>query len=344
MKQYAGLDVSMKETSICVVDENGAVVAEGVARSCPEAVARWLSRKAGAVEKVGLETGSMSPWLFHGLSDLGLEVVCLCARQAKAVLSVRVNKTDRNDARGLAELVRGGFGREVRVKSERAQQVRAFLSARTRLIKLRVELENSVRGLLKPFGVLPGKGKGAVFPTRVRTALEERPDLLAIVAGLLSSHEAICAELAGMDRQMRGMARGDATCRLLMSMDGVGVVTALTFASAVEDPVHFRKSSAVGAWLGLTPRTHASGEQEWSGRISRCGDSALRGVLYEAANVLLTRVRRDSALKRWGRRLAKRLGYKRARVAVARRMAVVLHAMWKSGQTFRPEPCLPEPA
>jgi transposase len=248
---------------------------------------------------------------------------------------MRLNKSDINDAEGLAQIVRTGWYREVSVKSVDTHLVRSTLAARKQLVGMHIELANQIRAMLKIVGIILPKGGGAQFDTNVRAALAGRSDLLMLVEPLLAAWQGILAQVAILDRYLLRRAREDAVCHRLMTVPGVGPITALAFVTTLDDPARFRRSSSVGAYLGLTPRRHQSGERDVSGRISKCGDGLTRSYLFEAANVLLTRVKRWSPLKAWAVRLAKRVGAKKAKVALARKLAVVLHQLWRHGTTFR---------
>ncbi len=335
MKQYVGLDVSQKETAVCVVDETGHLIFEGRAKSDPGALASLLAKKAPDAERVGFETGAMSSWLWHELKKIGMPVVCIDARHAHAVLSVRMNKSDENDARGLAELVRIGWYREVAVKSEASQKVRSILIARSRLVTMRRDLENQVRSMLKEYGLIFPRAIAGQFQRYVTDLTGEGHVLWTVLLPLLSVHSHVCRELEGLDRQIRQMARTDETTRRLMTVPGIGVVTALTFRHTIDDPSRFRSAASVGAYLGLTPRRKQSGETDTVGHVSRWGDRLLRTYLFEAASVLLHRTKRWCSLKAWGLRLAKRNGMKKAQVAVARKLAVILHCIWIDGTSFQ---------
>ena len=261
-------------------------------------------------------------------------MVCLDARQAKAALDMKTNKTDANDAEGLAHLVRSGWYREVRVKSREAMLRRSLLGARTQLLGIGTELSNQIRGLMKTFGLVVPKGAGRIFEANVRRLLEGEAAVAAIMLPLLEAWRAVRGRAADLDRQLLAAVRESPTCRRLMTAPGVGAIVAASYVAAVEAPENFRTSRAVGAWIGLTPRRYQSGEVDYEGHISRRGDARLRALLYEAAMTMLTRVHGESELRRWGLALKKRLGFKRAAVALARKLAVILHAMWKTGTDF----------
>jgi transposase len=334
MAEYVALDVSLRSTSVHIVDEQGRCRWRGTCPTDVAALADTIRRHAPAVERVGLETGQLATWLCHGLTKAGLPVVCMDARQAKAALSCRINKTDANDAEGLAQLLRTGFFRQVRVKSEGTMLVRTLLSARRQLVRTGLDLANQIRGLLKIFGLLLPRGGGRAFEAAVRERLAGHPRLAAAITPLLEAWRAVREQVLALDRQAHAAAKRDARCRLLLTAPGVGTITALAYVAAVERPEEFRNARAVGAWVGLTPARYQSGQVDYSGRISRQGDVHLRTCLYEAANTVLTRSRADSALKRWGLALKARLGHRRAVVAVARKLAVVLHAMWSKEEPF----------
>ena len=276
MKQYVGLDVSQRETAVCVVSETGELIFEGKAKSDPGDLTKLLRKHAPLAERIGFETGAMSSWLWHELRRVELPVVCIDARHAHAALSVRMNKSDQNDARGLAELVRVGWYREVKVKSEESQTIRALLVARARLVSMRRDIENQVRSLIKEYGLLFPRAIGQQFRNTVSDLLGEDHQLLVVVAPLLSIHEHISRQQSEFDDQVRRLAKQDETTRRLMTVPGVGVITALTFRHTIDDPSRFRSASLVGAYLGLTPRRKQSGETDTSGKISRWGDRLLR--------------------------------------------------------------------
>lgn len=334
MAQYVGLDVSMEETSVCVLDETGSTVWEGTVASEPEAILRVLHRRAANAGKVGLETGPTSTWLWHELRGAGVPVICIDARHAQAALSMRLNKTDRNDAAGLAQLVRMGWYREVQVKQLAAHGDGALLASRALLVRQRCELENQIRGLLKNFGLRVRATKGRAFEQSIRALAARSSVLTDVVVPLLAAWSALRQQIAVLSAGVQRRAKDSTVCQRLMTMPGVGPLTALAFQAAIDDPTRFRHSASVGAYIGLTPRRYASGEIDRMGRISRCGDALIRSYLYEAANVMLTRSRGDNPLRSWGSKLAKRAGFKKARVALARKMAVVLHRMWRDGTDF----------
>ena len=334
MELYVGLDVSLKETSICVVDGKGEIVSEGTVLSEPAAIAAFIEEKAKGATRIGLETGPTTTWLWHELRALGLPVICIDARHAKAALSMQINKSDRNDAYGLARIMQAGWYKEVQVKSVACHEVRAVLNSRAQLVKIKRDLENQIRGLLKNLGLRIGKAGGNVFHHRAEELVGEHHLLQEAVRPLLAVREIVRREIADLTRKLLALARNNDESRRLMTVPGIGPINALAFCAAIDEPARFQRSRSVGAYFGLTPRRHASGEVDWSGRISKCGDAMVRTYLFEAAGVLLTRVPQWCRLKAWGLRLAKRIGFKKARVAVARKLAVILHRMWRDGTDF----------
>jgi transposase len=335
MECFAAIDVSLEASSVCVVDQTGKIVRERKAPSEPAALAEALAGLPGALVRIGLEAGPLSQWLHAGLTKLDLPVVCLETRHLKATLKAMPNKTDRNDARGMAQVVRTGWYKEVHVKSLPAQETRALLAARQLLVRQVKDIALSLRGLLRNFGLKLGTVGKAGLAQRVRELVARTPRLAMIVEPLLAAHAACRRELGRLHRQVLALARDDEVCQRLMTAPGVGPVVALAFTSAVDDPGRFARSRAVGAHFGLTPKRFQSGEVDRTGHITRAGDDMMRTLLYEAATVILGRNPRWSMLKAWGVRLAQRQGIKRARVGVARKLATILHRMWRDATEFR---------
>jgi transposase len=334
MEHYVGLDVSLKLTAICIVDGTGRIEREGMVASDPEAIANFIKSQATNVARIGLETGATSTWLWTELNRMGLPVICIDARHAKAALKMQINKSDRNDAIGIARIMQCGWYKEVRVKDLDSHAIKALLTSRALLVKMRRDLENQMRGLLKNLGLVIGRAKMSVFVTRAKELIKDRPALAAAVEPLLKAREAVERQIAELDSKIMRLARNNTQVRRFMTAPGVGPITALCYLATIDDPTRFKRSRSVGAYVGLTTRRYASGEIDWTGRISKCGDAMLRSYLYEAAGVLLTRVTKWSALKAWGVRLAKRSGIRKAKVAVARKLAVILHRMWVDSTEF----------
>lgn len=335
MAEYIGLDVSMKETAVAIRRE-GVRVWRGKCISDPHVIAELIRKRAPTVKLVVFETGPLSVWFYHALRAEGLPVICIDARHAKAALDMATNKTDANDADGLAHLAEVGFFREVRVKGFDSMLARTLVAARTRLVHMTTELSNQIRGIMKTFGLVVPAGKGSVFEKNVRDLVSSDHDLAHIVLPLLDAWKGLRARAADLGRKLVADARQSQACRILMSIPGVGAITATSFATAIEEPGNFRKSRSVGAWIGLTTRRYQSGEVDYDGHISRRGDRHLRGLLYEAASVILTRSSVQSSLQTWGLQLRERIGFKRAAVAVARKLAVIMHTMLKTGELFNP--------
>lgn len=278
----------------------------------------------------------MSTWFYHALIQEGVPAICIEARHAQKVLNETLNKTDANDADGLAHLAEVGFYKAVRVKAFDSMLTRTLVAARTQLLSISTQLSNQIRGVMKTFGLIVPKGTGRVFDGNVRQLLDGNDGLAMIILPLLEGWRGIRMRAADLDRQLVAAARESQAVKRLMTIPGIGAVTAISYVAAIEDPDNFKTSRSVGAWLGLTTRRYQSGEVDYDGHISRRGDSHLRGLLYEAATVILTRTsaRNESRLKSWGLKLRERLGFKRAAVAVARKLAVIMHSMLKTGDVF----------
>ncbi len=319
---------------MCVVDATGRIVREAKVASEPEALIAWLRGLGLEVARVGLEAGPLSQWLFAAMRDAGLPVELLETRHVRGAFKAMPVKTDRKDARGIAQLMRLGWFRSVHCKSLPAQETRALLTARKLLQAKRLDVELSLRGVLRGFGLKVGPTNPRSFAPRIRELVEGHPTLTVVAEALLAAREALGEQLRGLERRLRDQAREDGRARLLMTTPGVGVIVALTFAAAVDDPARFRSSKAVGAHFGLAPRRYQPGETDVAGRISKVGDAGVRSMLYEAANVILTKPVKGSALKSWAARIAARAGMRKAKVALARKLAVVLHRMLADGTLF----------
>jgi transposase len=335
MKHYAGLDVSVKETSICIVDETGKICRELKVTSHPEDLLRVLQDPAWNLVRVGLEAGPLSQWLFNGLAEAGIPALCIETRHAKAYLKAQINKTDRNDARGIAQMMRVNLFRPVHVKTLASQQRRALLTAQKLLQEKAIAIENDIRGLLRNFGLKVGVASAIIFEQRIRELVEGMPELGELMEVLLDARRKLREQFSKLHRKLLLIVREDEVCRRLMSVPGVGPVSALAFRATIDVPSRFRNSKAVGAVLGLTPVQHQSGESNRIGRISLCGDGMMRTLLYEGAQSILTRSVKWSWLKAWAMKIAKNRGLKRAIVALDRRLAVIMHRIWVDGTEFR---------
>jgi transposase len=335
MKYFAGLDVSLEETAICVVDETGRIIKETRAASEPPALIVALTGLDLPLERIGLEACSLSAWLHDELRASGLPTICIETRQANAAMKTMPNKTDRNDARALAQIMRTGWFRQVHVKSRQSRFWRSLLVARRTVLNEMRAVENVVRAILREGGIKLGTPARAAFAARVREIAGDDPLILPLVAPLLAILGTMLEQLDRLTQQVLVIVRGEAVCRTLMSVPGVGPITALAFRATIDRPERFRRSRDVGAHLGLTPSRYQSGETDIQGKVSRCGDELARTALYEAAHSLLVRSRKWSSLRAWGMQIAKTRGMARARVAVARKLAVVLHRMWSDETAFR---------
>ncbi len=334
MDIYIGLDVSLASTAICVLGEKGKIATEARVASTPEAVIAFVRALPPGNAVIGLEAGPLSQWLHKGMSEAGFESVLMETRQVKAALSAMPIKTDRRDAEGIARLLQMGWFRPVHCKSVSSQEMRALLSSRRSVLDALMNMELSLRGVLRNFGLKLGTVSKNRYEARVRELIAGNEMLEAAAEPILRARAALRGELAGLEKLVRSLARQDPVCRLLMTMPGVGHVIALTFVSAIDDPERFHRSKDVGPWVGLTPGRNQSGEKDIVGRITKAGDARLRTALYQAATVMLHRAG-PNWLKAWALRLAKQRGNKRATVALARRIGVVLHRMWRDGAEFR---------
>jgi transposase len=335
MEYYAGIDVSLKESSVCVVDAAGKVVREVKVASEPEALVRYFDELDLAVSRIGLEAGPLSQWLHAGLMAAGRDAVLLETRHVKAALSAMTVKTDRKDARGIAQLLRMGWYRPVHAKSAPCKDTRALLAGRKLLQGKLLDVELSIRGILRGYGLKVGEVSRGRFEARIRELTAGRAILETVIGAMLAARMALWNEFTRLHREMLKIARADRVCRRLMSAPGVGALVALTYRSAVDDPSRFEKSSAIGAYFGLTPKKYQSGETDRDGGVSKVGDGMVRTALFEAAHIMLTRAVRFSSLKRWALAVAQRRGMKRAKVALARKLGVVLHRMWVEATEFR---------
>ena len=341
MKHYAGIDVSLEYSSVCVVDGDGKIVREAKILSEPETLVTWFVGSDLTLERIGLEAVPLSQWLHAGMTKAGLAVELLETRHVRRAFEIMPVKTDKKDARGIAQLMRLGWFRPVHCKSLPSQEVRAILTARKLLQGKLHDMDLSLRGILRGFGLKVGKTTPRTFAARVRDLVEDHPTLEIIASSLLKARDVLAVEFAGFERRLRAMARENADARRLMTTPGVGVLVAMTFVTAVDAPERFRSSRDVGPHFGLTPKKYQSGEVDRSGHISKVGDVGVRTALYEAANVILTRAVKGSDLKIWALDVARRAGPRKARVALARKLAVVLHRMLKDGTTFVPHKATP---
>ena len=335
MDHYAGIDVSLECSSVCVVDASGKILREAKVASEPEALIAWFGSLGFGLERIGLEAGPLSQWLFAAMKAAGLAVELLETRHVRKAFEAMPVKSDRNDARGIAQLMRLGWFRPVHCKSLNAQETRAILTARKLVQSKLRDVENSLRGILRGFGLKVGKTTEPGFAGRIEELVESHPRLQGIADALLAVREVLRKEFAAFEKQTRKLARSDLRTRLLMSTPAVGPIVALTYASAIDDPSRFKSSKQAGAHFGLTPKKHQSGETDYTGRISKIGDGSVRTALYEAAHIMLTKpLKGCSQLKSWAMRIARRASMSKAKVALARRLAVIMHRMLADGTPF----------
>jgi transposase len=344
MNYYAGIDVSLESSSVCVVDAAGKIVREAKVASEPEALIGWFWSLGVELTRIGLEAGPLSQWLFRGMQQASLAVELLETRHVQHALATAAVKTDRKDARGIAQLMRMGWFRPVHCKSLEAQEMRAMLTARKLLQTNLHRLEMSLRGILRGFGLKVGKVTRVGFSDRIKELVDGHPNLQEIATAMLKARNEALRQFNILEKRVRGIARCDTRARLLMSVPGVGPIVALTFAAAIDDPARFKSSKDVGPHFGLTPKKYQSGETDRTGRISKAGDGAVRFVLYEAAHLIITRpLKGCTDLKSWAMRLVNRGGLKKATVALACKLAVIMHRMLVDGTAFttmsRVAPC-----
>ena len=336
MTYFVGLDVSVQETAVCVVDEVGKVVCESKVPTEPDDIAALLATIGSDYVRVGIEAGPLSQWLVNGLSEANLPMICVETRHMKALLKAQqINKSDRNDARGIAQMMRVGLFKTVHVKTLAAQEQRMLLTSRKLLQRKLLDIESDMRGTLRNFGLKVGVVSTRNYDARIRELVEDFPRLAVIIEPLLMVRAVMRQQLATLHKMLLNVVRDDPVCRQFMTMPGVGPVVALTYRASVDQPHRFAHSRDVGAHAGLTPKRYQSGEIDYDGGISKCGDAMLRTMLYEAAQSMLTHSKKWSWLKSWAVRVAQRRGMRRATVALARRIAVILHRMWIDGTDFR---------
>jgi len=337
MEHYAGIDVSLECSSVCVVDATGKIVRESKVASEPEALIAWFAALGLAPERIGLEAGPLSQWLYGGMTRAGLAVELLETRHVRDAFKAMPVKSDRNDARGIAQLMRLGWFKPVHCKSIAAQETRALLTARKLVQSKLHDVEMSLRGILRGFGLKVGPTTPKRFAARIQELVASHPNLQVIADALLAVHAVLLEEFNAFEKRVNDLARGHAKARLLMTTPSVGPIVALTYVSAVDDPARFTSSKAAGAHFGLTPKKYQSGETDVTGRISKIGDASVREALYQAAHVMLTKpVRGCTQLKSWAMRIARRAGMRKAKVALARKLAVILHRMLADTQPFNP--------
>jgi transposase len=319
------------------VDASGKIVREGKVASEPDALIGWFRSLGYELSRIGLEAGPLSQWLFAAMREARLAVELLETRHVHKAFEAMPVKSDRNDARGIAQLMRLGWFRPVHCKSIAAQEIRAMLTARKLVQSKLLDIENSLRGILRGFGLKVGKITPTNFAGRIEALVKGHPNLQAIGEALLHVRAVLLAEFNGFEKRVRAMSRLHAQARLLMSTPAVGPIISLTFACAIDDPARFTSSKQAGPHFGLTPKKYQSGETDYTGRISKLGDASAREALYEAAHIMLTKpIKGCSALKSWAMRIARRAGMNKAKVALARKLAVIMLRMLKDNVPFNP--------
>lgn len=335
MQLYVGLDVSLEETSICIVDGNGAIRKEMKAKTDPDALGTALEPFKARIARVGLEACALSSWLHSELKELGLPMIVVEATHMRSAIKAQNHKTDRNDAKGIAHMMRLGWYKPVHVKSPESQRLRVLLSNRRLLKRKLVDIENHIRGVLRTFGLKVGKVGRAGFEERVNELLDGNDQATtSFITTMLTVRRGIMDGFAALHNLLIEIVKNDPICRRFMTVPGVGPITALSFRAGVDDPLRFSKSRTVGAHFGLTPKVHQSGTIEIDGHITKRGDTDVRTALCEAAASLLMRVKKWSALKVWGLRIVQRSSMMNAVVAVARKIAIILHRMWMDCRDF----------
>ncbi len=336
MTCFVGLDASKKTTHICILDESGKTLEEGVTPSDPKAIVAFLRGKRRRYARIGMEAWALSSWLYAGLAKAGLPIIVIEALHAHGMLKAsRRNKTDRNDARGIAELMRLGAYKAVHIKTRQSQDLKAQLTVRKLLLMKTRDIENGIHGLLLIYGLKLRSGLSATFERHVRTLAKSVPSVEDLLSPLLAVRRRILEEVADLDRRLKTMAADDPVCRRLMTAPGIGALSALIYRATIDDPARFARSRNVGVYLGLTPRTKQTGENETRGGISKLGDKTARTALFLAAIAQMRRTTRPSWLKTWGENIAAKRGRKKAVIAVARKLAVTLHSMWINETEFR---------
>lgn len=335
MTYYAGLDVSMKETSVAIVNEKGNIVFETICETDPEIIAKTLNDSGFVLEKIGLESGCISFWLIEELNKLGLTAICIESKQMATIIALKVNKTDRNDARLIADAMRCNLFKEVHHKTKEAIDVGLQIGVRRTLVDTRTKLKNSIRGFLKAYGVRLGVISHQKFPGAVRHSVKGCDDgVQSAIEGLLKSYEEVCRNIENGEKELEKLCKKDPVIELFESIPGVGTITALTYRAVIDNPYRFTNPRDIGAYLGLTPTQYSSGDTVKQGRISKCGSSELRNLLVECATVILTRTNGWTKLKAWGLKIMKRSGIKKAAAAVARKLAIIMLRMWQEGKPF----------
>ncbi len=335
MSYYAGLDVSMKDTSIAIVNTQGKIVFETMCKTDPEVIAKTLNDSKFIFEKIGIESGCISFWLIEELKRLSLKAICIESKQMATIIALKINKTDRNDARLIADAMRCNLYKEVYLKTKKSVDVSLQMGARRTLVDVRTKLKNSTRGFLKAYGIRLGGISHVKFSEGVRRAVKNcEQGVQVAVEGLLNSYEEVCKSIESAEKEIEKLCKTDPVIELFESIPGVGTITALTYKAVIDDPFRFTDPRDVGAYLGLTPNQYSSGDTVKQGRISKCGSGELRTLLVECATVILTRTSGWTKLKAWGLKIMRKSGLKKAAAAVARKLAIIMLRMWQEKKGF----------
>jgi transposase len=342
MEYYVGLDVSLQETFICIINQNGEVIKESVVLSEVGSISNYLEKQNLKYDKIGIESGQLSIYLCKGLVKTGLNAICVDARAMANALNARINKNDKNDAFGIANMVRVNLYKEVAIKSDKSCQIKILLGSRRQLVETRTKIVGTIRGLLKIKGIKVNSryinGKFAISVLELLKAPKKTDNEFAAIKfsikTLLTTLKQIEVSLAKLNKEAIKQSKNDPDCKLLMTIPGVGEITALTYKSSIDDMKRFKKSATVGAYLGLTPKQYASGEINSHGSISKMGPKECRSMLYEAAQSMLTTSKKKCKLKSWGLKLQKKKGNKKAIVAMARKLSVIMHRMLITKKEF----------
>lgn len=335
MKYYTGLDVSLKTTAICIVNEEGKTIFEETVATDPSTIATVIAETNLAIERIAIESGSISHWLGQELGKRGLPIICIDAYKMSKVLSIKINKTDKNDARLIAEALRCNFYSQVQPKTQVNAELQVLLNSRRTLKNIATQLKNTIRGHLKLFGIFLGPLGALKFAEKVRIAVQDKQENVKIALhGLLGTYLSTIQEVRILDDKIETIARDDEDVKLLKTIPGVGTLTALTFKVYVGDPNRFKTSKAVGAYFGMTPKQYSSGETQRQGKISKRGESEMRFLLHEAASVMLYRTKSWSKHKAWAQKLKKKKGHKKTMMALGRKLSTTMHKMLKTRKSF----------
>ena len=333
---YVGLDVSMKKTFICILNEKGKIVHEGIENSDPHLIADYLSKTNFKNMIIGFESGSLSHYLISGFQERAINAVCMDARHLNPILALKINKTDKNDAKGIAEALRSNMYTRVHCKPREAVERSVLLSSRRILINQQTQLKNSIRGLLKNYGIRLGSVSAKNYSTTIKRYLKRVDEhVIFSITSLLKAFETLVEEIDKIDKRMLEIIQKDEEVRRLITIPGIGPVTALTYKTEIFEVSRFKNSKSVGAYLGMTPSQYSSGEIQKQGKISKCGSKELRTLLVEAGIVILMRSRKWSKLKAWGLKIMRKKGLKKAALAVGRKLSVIMHRMMVEESNFR---------